>query len=143
MSKIICAKRKHFFYIFPLMVIMDIDRMEIKFLNGDVYVPRLLRVGNYHQQSSGGVVLTPRNLEGGEITPITPSYICHWRYPVYNLEFKILNEIYPCLLHFHSNYNFSLIIFQSFTGPNLDLRYFKDLWNNSIFFIPTVSSKTS
>ena len=58
LSKIICAKRKHFFYIFPLMVI-------IKFLNGDVYVPRLLGVGNYHQQSSGGVVLTPRNLEGG------------------------------------------------------------------------------
>ena len=109
---------------------MDMDRMEIKFLNGDVYVPKLLWVGNYTTNILvEGWFLPPGILRGGGlITPITPSYICHWGHPVYSLEFNILNEIYPCLLHFHSNYNFSLILFQSFTGPteaNLDLKIFQ------------------
>ena len=48
------------------MVIMDMDRMEIKFLNGDVYVPKLLWVGNYTTNILvEGWFLPPGILRGG------------------------------------------------------------------------------
>jgi len=66
LSKIICAKRQHFFNIFPLNVNHEQGEWkEIKFLNGDVYVPKIL--------GGGGEVITTMIVGGlGEITPITP-----------------------------------------------------------------------
>ena len=50
--------------------------MEIKFLNLDIYVPKILRRGNYLQDSRGGGVNYPLDSRG-VINPNNPTYIRH------------------------------------------------------------------